>query len=233
MTARGSDQPAEMARGLTIGAVLERLRADFPDLTISKIRFLDTQGLVSPQRRESGYREYSEDDIGRLQFVLAAQRDKFWPLKVIRESLDAFDRGLAPESESGRPQVPATPGDEAVPDATALRAAPDTLRLTRQELIDGSDLTESALSELETFQLVRAKDDHFGVSDLAVARSAKALSAYGVQGRHLRAFRLAADREIGLAEQAAGTSADARGEVLAHCLALHVALVRAGLRDEA
>lgn len=82
------------ASGLSIGAVLTRLQEEFPDLTLSKVRFLDAQGLVSPERTPSGYRRYAERDVQRLRFVLQCQRDKYWPLKVIAEALDAFDRGL-------------------------------------------------------------------------------------------------------------------------------------------
>lgn len=219
-------------RGRTIGAVLDILREDFPDLSVSKVRFLDTQGLVSPQRRESGYREYTDHDIERLRFVLAAQRDRFWPLKVIREALDKFDRGLAPDiSPQGRPAPPAPERDEAVPSADELRARQTDIRLTRAELAEGSDLAVEAIAELETFHLVRADaDGHFTGADLEVARQARALSAYGLSGRHLRPFRLAADRESGLVEQAAGSSPERRAEVAAACLALHVALVKADLQ---
>ncbi|WP_392426020.1 MerR family transcriptional regulator [Barrientosiimonas humi] len=219
-------------RGLTIGAVLEQLREEFPDLTVSKVRFLDAQGLVSPQRRESGYREYTPRDIERLRFVLAAQRDRFWPLKVIREALDAFDRGLAPDiAPEGRPAPPpVAESDRPVPAATELAEETPELRLTRAELAEHSGLTGTAVAELETFHLVRpGESGHFSAADLEVARSAKALEAYGLGGRHLRAFRLAADREVGLVEQAAGSSPERRAEVLAACLALHVALVKGGL----
>ncbi|MDE9367367.1 MerR family transcriptional regulator [Luteipulveratus sp. YIM 133132] len=221
-------------RGLTIGAVLERLRSDFPDLTVSKVRFLDTEGLVSPQRRDSGYREYSERDIERLRFVLTAQRDRFWPLRVIRDALDAFDRGLPPEEgpSGGLPAVPPPVGDDDLPSADDLSTPLRRLRLTRAELSDGSGLAPSQVTELETFHLITADaEGYFGEADLTVARAAEALAAYGVSGRHLRAFRLAADREIGLVEQTAGSDGAKRADVLARCLTLHVALVRAGLQE--
>lgn len=219
-------------RGRTIGAVLELLREDFPDLTVSKVRFLDTQGLVSPQRRESGYREYTDHDIERLRFVLAAQRDRFWPLKVIRDALDKFDRGLAPDiSPQGRPAPPAPEDDDAVPSADELGEAVPDVRLTRAELAEGAGLTAETVTELETFHLVRpGGDGHYSSADLAIARNAKALAAYGLSGRHLRAFRLAADREAGLVEQSAGNSPARRAEIAAACLALHVSLVKADLQ---
>ena len=228
MTAHGG-------RGLTIGAVLMRLQEDFPDLTVSKVRFLDTEGLVSPQRRDSGYREYSERDIERLRFVLTAQRDRFWPLKVIREALDAYDRGLTPDDgpgADGLPVPPAPADDPDLPTSADLQEPARAVRLTRAELARGSGLSPAAVTELETFHLIApGADGHYDESALVVARAAHALSAYGVSGRHLRAFRLAADREIGLVQQATGAGSQARAEVLAQCLALHVALVRAGLHE--
>src|SRR5690349_25033156 len=122
---------------MTIGAVLAALQQDFPDVTISKIRFLEAEGLVMPSRTVSGYRTYSAADVDRLRYVLTAQRDHFWPLKVIRDALDALDRGLTPErgSSSGmpRPSVPAPATDPDVPAAEALTEQ-GTLRLTRDEL---------------------------------------------------------------------------------------------------
>ena len=99
---------------MTIGAVLAALKPDFPDVSISKLRFLEAEGLVTPARTGSGsYRSYTTEDLDRLRYVLTAQRDHFWPLKVIREALDALDRGLTPDSDSGpgqgRPRAPRPP----------------------------------------------------------------------------------------------------------------------------
>lgn len=221
-------------RGLTIGAVLARLREDFPDLSVSKVRYLDAQGLVSPQRRESGYREYTEDDIERLRFVLTAQRDRFWPLKVIREALDAFDRGLTVDETAGaasRPAPPRSEPDDDVPSGAELAEPAPSLRLTRAELAEGAELSQADVAELETFNLVRADEQgHFDGDDLAVARAAQGLAAFGLGGRHLRPFRLAADREVGLIEQSAGSSETRRAELVSACLALHTALVKGALR---
>ena len=230
---------------MTIGAVLSALREDFPDVTISKIRFLETEGLVSPERTGSGYRTYSGDDVERLRYVLTAQRDRFWPLKVIREALDAMDRGLQPPDAvaDGGPtaRVPDTCRDPALPAPTDLTRT-RRLRLTAAELSTASGLEASTLEALETFGLVRPDDEgYYGEPELAVAKAAGALASFGLEARHLRPFRSAADREIGLVQQvvrpvrgrgrdrAAAASADPTGEVLAHCIALHAALVRAGL----
>lgn len=224
-----------MAPGLTIGAVLDELREEFPDLSVSKVRFLDAQGLVSPQRSESGYRRYSHEDVDRLRFVLRAQRDRFWPLKVIREALDAYDRGLSPDGSEFTSAIPAVPKPEVdpdVPDVDALDAEPlDKLSLTREELCRGAEADEALVRELETFGLVRpGADGHFDADALAVTSAAASLAEFGVQGRHLRPFRLAADREIGLVEQVPLRDESQRAVIAQRCLALHVALVKAGLR---
>ena len=225
---------------MTIGAVLAALQPDFPDVSISKIRFLEAEGLVKPERTGSGYRTYSEDDLERLRYILTAQRERFWPLKVIRESLDALDRGLVPGGgpETVRPRAPRPAADPDVPKPAALTASKQ-LRLTRAELADASGLGGSALDALETFGLVRADSSgHYGEAALSVAHTAAALAAYGIEPRHLRPFRTAADREIGLVEQvvsphrgkqASGRQKDPTGEILSLCIALHTALVKDGL----
>src|SRR6476661_146305 len=125
---------------MTIGAVLAALKQDFPDVTISKIRFLEAEGLVTPARTGSGHRTYAVADVDRLRYILTAQRDHFWPLKVIAAALDAMDRGLTPQhTDSGmpRPTVPAPVADPEVPSATVLTSV-GSLRLTRAELAASS-----------------------------------------------------------------------------------------------
>ena len=228
-------------RGLSIGVVLERLQGDFPDLTISKLRFLETEGLVTPQRAPSGYRIYSEADVTRLRYVLTAQRERFWPLKVIRDALDAIDRGLTPAADApgARPAVPGPATDPDVP-SPAMLGAPASLRLTESELIGAAHLDAGVFQALRGFLLLRPDPSgHYDDAALAVARAAAALAAYGVEARHLRPFRSAAEREVGLVQQILGPAATAGGDgadgggaaqVLHHCLALHSALVRAELR---
>jgi DNA-binding transcriptional MerR regulator len=231
---------------MTIGAVLAALQPDFPDVTISKIRFLEAEGLVTPARTGSGYRTYSTADLDRLRYVLTAQRDHFWPLKVIASALDAMDRGLTPDRhEAGmpRPSVPAPVTDPDVPTAAEITSS-GTLRLTRGELASAAGLDPDTLEALETFGLLHADaTGHFGDGALTVAHTAAALAAYGLEPRHLRPFRTAADREIGLVQQVvtphrsssgrgAGAAAakDPTGDVLRLCIALHTALVRDGLQ---
>jgi DNA-binding transcriptional MerR regulator len=232
---------------MTIGAVLSALTPDFPDVSVSKIRFLEAEGLLAPERTGSGYRTFSPDDLERLRYILTAQRDRFWPLKVIREALDKLDRGLEPEPDvlaPARPQVPAGTTDPNLPSASELGRR-GHLRLTDDELREATGLDQPTFDALSTFGLLRPDSSgHYGDGALAVARAAGALAAYGIEPRHLRPFRTAADREIGLVQQVVspirgrgrGTGGkvthDPTPEILAECIALHTALVRAGLAAE-
>jgi DNA-binding transcriptional MerR regulator len=229
---------------MTIGAVLAALAPDFPDISISKIRFLEAEGLLIPERTASGYRTFSPDDLDRLRYILTAQRDRFWPLKVIREALDKLDRGLEPALGAvapSRPRVPAGVTDPHLPSASELGRRGD-LRLTDDELREATGLDQPTFEALSNFGLLRTDSSgHYGDAALAVARAAGALAAYGIEPRHLRPFRTAADREIGLVQQVVspvrgrsrGTGRrvahDPTPQILAECIALHTALVRAGL----
>lgn len=228
-------------RGRTIGAVLEQLRPEFPDLTVSKIRFLEGEGLLTPERTASGYRVYAAADVDRLRYVLTAQRDRFWPLKVIREALDAMERGLAPAATAAapdaRPVVPAPEPDPDVPSVIEL-AAGEELRLTETELQGAAGLPSELLASLRSFGLLRADaSGHYDRHALEVARAAAALASYGVEARHLRLFRTAAEREVGLMAQIVAPLAARerqsrerlKAEVLHQCLALHTALAKAEL----
>ncbi len=225
---------------LSIGEVLSKLRSDFPDVTISKIRFLESEGLIEPQRTPSGYRKFTQPDLERLRYVLLAQRDQYLPLKVIKENLDALDRGLEPASSPG-----GTPAPRMLPLDTAI--APSTfaeqsdLRLSRDELLKSSGISDEQLSELEGFGLVEIKGRYFDGDSLMIAKVVAELSAFGIEGRHLRAFKAAADREVGLVEQVItpllrqkNPDSKARAEEVSREIAslsvrLHAALVRAGL----
>jgi DNA-binding transcriptional MerR regulator len=226
---------------LSIGEVLGKLRGDFPDITISKIRFLESEGLIEPQRTPSGYRKFTSVDLDRLRYVLAAQRDQYLPLRVIKENLDALDRGLEP-AQSGSHAVPrvslASVDGELAPAHFAIQS---DLRLSRNELLESSELSEEQLVELESFGLITIRGRYYDADALAVARTVSAISAFGIEPRHLRSFKTAADREIGLVEQVItplmnqkSSDAKARAEEVANELAslsvkLHAALVRAGL----
>jgi DNA-binding transcriptional MerR regulator len=228
---------------LSIGEVLARLRPDFPDVTISKIRFLESEGLVEPQRTPSGYRKFSTEDLQRLRYVLAAQRDRYLPLKVIREHLEAIDRGLEPpDLPGGEPRVPvALVSGEGYPAADAFARDPSDLRLSRSELVESAGIDEALLGQLESYGLVHSSGQHYDGDALAVARAAAELSAFGIEPRHLRAFKSAADREVGLIEQVVtpllrqrGAEARARAEevgreIAALSVRLPAPLVRAQL----
>ena len=225
---------------LSIGEVLSRLRTEFADITISKIRFLESEGLIDPQRTPSGYRKFTTSDLERLRFVLLAQRDQYLPLKVIKENLDAMDRGLAPAKVVGGEASPRLASKNG--SLTADQFASDNdLRLTRNELLSAANLNDEQLTEIESYGLVAIRGRHYDSDALAVAKAVAEISAFGIGARHLRAFKTAADREIGLVEQVTtpllrqkGSEAKARAEEVERELAslsirLHAALVRAGL----
>jgi DNA-binding transcriptional MerR regulator len=225
---------------LSIGEVLTRLRTEFTDITISKIRFLESEGLIEPQRTPSGYRKFTLNDLERLRFVLLAQRDQYLPLKVIKENLDAMDRGLTPAKAVGGVATPRLAAADGVLTADQF-ASDNDLRLTRAEMLSASNLTDEQLTEIESYGLVAIRGRHYDSDGLAVAKAVAEISAFGIGARHLRAFKTAADREIGLVEQVTtpllrqkGSDSKARAEEVERELAslsirLHASLVRAGL----
>lgn len=241
--AAGRSAAVREPRLLSIGEVLAELRPEFPDVTHSKIRFLEDQGLVEPQRTASGYRKFAPADVERLRFVLGLQRDRYLPLRVIRDYLDAIDRGLEPpDLPGGPPRVPRLVADPGVPDANRFSRSGRELRLSRSELQEAAGLDDELLGALESFGLVAADGGGwFGADALEVATVARDLRGFGIEARHLRGFRTAADREVGLVEQvvtplrrqrSAGAGARAEEvarEISALCVRLHATLVRAAL----
>jgi DNA-binding transcriptional MerR regulator len=252
-----------------IGQVLAKLRAEFPDISPSKIRFLEAEGLILPQRAESGYRRFAVADIERLRYILTAQRDEYLPLRVIKERLAALDSGgwpggvprAAPQSAladgpldsgwRGTAHVPGngTPGStvgtgaggSAAGGSGAVSAAgPAPVAMTRSELLEAAGADESLLTELEDYGLVR-RARQYSAEALKVARSAVALREYGIQPRHLRAVKAAAEREISLVEQvvaplarqkASREPAQRAGRAVGALIAsLHATLVEEGLND--
>ncbi|MFY1692230.1 MerR family transcriptional regulator [Plantactinospora sp. WMMB782] len=231
---------------MSIGEVLAQLRVEFPDTTISKLRFLESEGLVEPQRTPAGYRKYSWDDVARLRFVLTAQRDQYLPLRVIREQLAEADRDGLPGPERPRPSLVAVGPDGAVPGrevaAPAGEPAAET-RLDRTELLSRSGLAEGLLAELERMGLLVSQPPGWYDADaLVIAQAVAGLAAYGLEPRHLRGYRTAADREVGLFAQlvaplarqndpaARARAAEAARELVGLSQRLHGALVRVGLR---
>jgi DNA-binding transcriptional MerR regulator len=207
---------------LSIGQVLARLTAEFPDLTPSKLRFLEERQLISPARTESGYRKFSSADLERLRFVLTMQRDHYLPLKVIRGYLDELDAGRQPEM----------PG-------SATLAAPSILsverRYTRDELIREAGATPQLLNDAVSSSLVLASEV-FGEDTVSVLRSLVELQRSGIEPRHLRGFRAAAERELGLIESALipvarkkDASSRAKAAELAREIAGQLEIVRSSL----
>jgi DNA-binding transcriptional MerR regulator len=216
---------------ISIGEVLSLLRKEFPDVTISKIRFLETEGLVTPERTPTGYRRFTEYDLEQLRKVLTLQRDQYLPLKVIREHLE---NPSEPES--------ATPTAGTGMRADDFRPGAGKVRMTRGELAEATDLPEATVASLESFGLVWANPTgHYDEDALAICAVVSRLSEFGVEPRHLKSFRVVADRESGLVEQIATPFSqprdkDARAraqevirELAALFVQLHAALLRAEL----
>jgi DNA-binding transcriptional MerR regulator len=208
---------------LGIGEVLAQLRAEFPDvnLSVSKIRFLESEGLIAPARSPSGYRRFAPADVERLRYILTAQRDHYLPLRVIKERL---------------PQ-----GGDAGPSQAADAASGGML--SRRELLDAAAIDEGQLAELETFGLVRRVGRQYGQDALQVAAAVAALACHGVGARHLGGARAAAEREAALIEQvvapvlrqrtpgARDRAGQTAAEIAELTLRLHGALVQAALAE--
>jgi DNA-binding transcriptional MerR regulator len=208
------------ARGsVSIGQVLDELSREFPDISPSKIRFLESEGLIQPLRSSSGYRRFSAADIKRLRFILTAQRDEYLPLRVIKERLDALDGAAAHGADAG-----------AVP----------PVAMTRSELLAAAGAAEELLAELEDYGLIR-RARSYGTQALSVLRSAVRLDEYGIQPRHLRVIKAAADRETALVEQAVAPLTRQKGsrepalraaqDLAGHIASLHATLVEDGLAE--
>ncbi|GAA4937759.1 MerR family transcriptional regulator [Actinoplanes utahensis] len=219
---------------MSIGEVLAHLRTEFPDTTISKLRFLEAEGLVDPQRTASGYRKYSWNDVARLRFVLTAQRDQYLPLRVIREQLDRMEK---------EPVVPQRPTLVAV-GAQQAKDPADT-RIPKADLVERTGVDEALLTELEQIGLVTARPPGWYDADqVVIVEAVVGLTRYGLEARHLRSFRNSADREVGLFTQllapmarqhdpaARARAAETARELQALAQRLHAALVRSGLRGE-
>jgi DNA-binding transcriptional MerR regulator len=180
-----------------ISEVLAQLLPEFPDVSTSKIRFLEAKGLIEPARSRSGYRRFSAEDIDRLRYILTAQRDSYLPLQVIRERL---------ANGAGNP---GTLGSNAVPGAGGSGRA--TADMSRRQLLEAAGIDDEELTELEDHGLIRRVGRQYGPEALAVARVVAALGQYGVQARHLRAVKAAVDREANLIEQVVAPQLRQRG----------------------
>jgi DNA-binding transcriptional MerR regulator len=190
-------QAPERERLLTIGTVCTRLQSEFPDISISKIRYLEDQGLLAPRRTQSGYRLFSEDDVERLETILRLQRDEFLPLRVIRQEL-ASPSGAGKERRRRRAVGLSDPDDE----------------LDLSELCERAAITHELARELEEYGLLYSRrsgsDKLYPAGDVDVAVACEKLSRFGISARHLRTFRTAADREAGLLQQLVAPSLRSR-----------------------
>ena len=238
------DTPA--LTGMSIGAVLDLLRPDFPDVTISKIRFLEAEGLVTPERTASGYRRFTAYDCARLRFVLTAQRDQYLPLKVIKAQLDAQPDGELPQTGSayGVPRLVPVSADHDDGAASGSAVAPTQMRLSREDLLDRSGVEDELLTALvKAGVITTGPGGFFDEHSVVITQCARALAEYGVEPRHLRAFRSAADRQSDLIAQIAGPvvkagkagardrADDLAREVAALAITLHTSLIKSAVRD--
>jgi DNA-binding transcriptional MerR regulator len=175
---------SDSRRLLTIGTVCTQLKGEFPDISISKIRYLEDQGLLAPRRTQGGYRLFSEEDVERLRTILRLQRDEFLPLRVIRQEL------TSPSAKERRRRP------------TGLGGSQDALDLG--ELCSRAGIAPETARELESFGLLEAHvengEKRYGEADADIAAACAKLARYGIAPRHLRAFRTAADREAALLE---------------------------------
>lgn len=235
---------AEAARTyLSIGEVLVSLKAEFPDVTISKIRFLESEGLISPERTSSGYRKFYEQDVDRLRMILKLQRDEYLPLKVIREKLDESPEAAVTEAAPG---LAAPEAAESAADEELDEPAP-VAQLTAEELAVAAGVEADVLENLASFGILRPREvggeRRFGGDDLVILRIVKSLFKYGVEARHLTMYRHFADREAAFFEQivtpmlrqrnpeARRAAAESLAELARTSRRLKQALLRANIRE--
>lgn len=218
---------------MRISDVLAELGQDFPTLTPSKLRFLEEQGLVTPRRTPGGYRQYSPADVERLRYVLRQQRDRYLPLRVIGEQLAALDAGE--QAEPLTPRLATRDGERA-----GTPAAPGSVA----ELVERTGADPALVEQLVEHGVLRvSRGGRVDSWAEDVVRAAVGLAEHGVDVRHLRAFRSAADRQVDLVEQivapvrgrravaAQARAATVAAEVGELCARLHTALVRGGVAD--
>lgn len=222
------------SRRLSIGDAVDALRSEFPDVSISKIRFLESEGLIQPPRTKSGYREFAPADIERIRYILRQQRDHFMPLRVIKTKLKAWERGEI-----------AAPAPAAGPPGAAYFAAGDR-SITAQEAAQKAGAPPELIADLVTHGVLdpnaTTPDARFDDDDVAVIRAAYRMVGHGLEPRHLRAIRLGANREVDLFRQLSGPmlrhatpagkrqAADVLADVAQAAREMQEAMVRSDLR---
>lgn len=219
---------------LNIGEVLRELSADYPQVTASKIRFLEEKGLITPQRTTAGYRKYTAADIERLRFILALQRDQYLPLKVIKDYVDAIDKGERPESLPGGLSL----APRLVSEGLASELQSHSRSLAFQDLVVEAGASRELVADLRAYGLISDDGGRYNEHALKVTQACVRLRSHGIEPRHLRPFRAAADREVGLVERVVAPmasrrdvaskarSAETAREISDLCLGLHSALVQ-------
>lgn len=219
---------------LGIGEVLVRLREEFKEISISKIRFLETNGLVAAERTASGYRKFSMVDVERLRYVLRMQRDHFLPLRVIKEHIDALNRGLKPQVGDVTPKAP-----RSLVSTEAIEMQMLTVRMNRLELMADTGADAEFIDQMVEFGLIKPDNyNYFSVTASAVVKLAVTLRGYGLEPRHLKTVMSSASREVDLFAPIVKGTASGKGAnagaaaheltlLLAHSItALHALLIR-------
>jgi DNA-binding transcriptional MerR regulator len=233
---------------LSIGEVLVSLKPEFPDVTISKIRFLESEGLIEPERTSSGYRKFYEKDVDRLRRILKLQRDEYLPLKVIREKLDGAEDVVAPAAaaEEDQPALPKPQAGESAGDEELDEPVSST-QLTADELATAAGVDPDLVEALASFSILKPREvggeRRFGGDDVVILRIVKAFFKYGVEPRHLTMYRHFADREATFFEQivmpmlrqrnpdARRAAAESLAELARASRRLKQALLRANIRE--
>lgn len=183
----------------TIGEVLNQVRSEFDEVSISKIRFLEAEGLIVPARTKSGYRKFSNQDVDKLRYILRMQKDHYLPLKVIKEHIEAIDRGLKPEIDQvEKPKVPTS-----LVDLNLVGQKKSNIRVTKDELMLNTSISEQDLKESEDYGLIKVLADnrHYDEDAIRTSRVIAALSGFGLEPRHLKVLKSGSDRESSLIKQ--------------------------------
>ncbi|MCT1452919.1 MerR family transcriptional regulator [Corynebacterium sp. P4-C1] len=224
---------------MSIGVVIKCLSEEFPDVTVSKIRFLESEGLISPERTQSGYRRFTEADVERLRYILITQRDNYLPLKVIREQLEAMDSGKVSKVSA----VMAGQGAAEPLIAPEQFAAPLATRLSDQDVAEQADCSAEVVAQcIDAGLIVPDSSGMFTADDVRVVSTAVSLTEFGLDTRHLKRIRQSASRQADLIEQvtepvaksgraaAKQEAGEISQQMTALVVSLHAALVKNELR---
>lgn len=222
---------------MSIGVVLKKLSAEFPDITVSKIRFLESEGLISPQRTSSGYRRFTESDVERLRYILVTQRDNYTPLKVIREQLEAMDSGQVTAIVSAASADPLISPE-------SFRA-PVAIRLTDTDVAEQAQVSVEFVTDLVAYGLITPDPaGFFNADDVRVVQTSVALTEFGFDARQLKMLKTAALRQAGLIQQVTSPVAHSKKDTAqqqaeelsqqmsAMVVSLHATLLKNALRED-